>query len=91
MLDRGIDTSAAVGRMSFQILGSIAELEHALMSERTRDGLFAARARVPFRFGCVAGTAPWAAITVNLVGSGDVPTFGLRRLRSTLGPVAAMS
>ena len=45
VLDQGIDTSTAVGRMFFQILGSIAEFEHALMSERTRDGLQAARAR----------------------------------------------
>jgi DNA invertase Pin-like site-specific DNA recombinase len=40
-----IDTSTATGRMFFQILGSIAEFEHALMSERTLDGLAAARAR----------------------------------------------
>jgi DNA invertase Pin-like site-specific DNA recombinase len=45
VLDQGIDTSTAMGRMFFQILGSIAEFEHALMSERTRDGLAAARAR----------------------------------------------
>lgn len=45
VLDQGIDTSAAVGRMFFQILGAIAEFEHALMSERTTDGLAAARAR----------------------------------------------
>ena len=45
VLDQGIDTSTAVGRMFFQILGSIAEFEHALMSERTMDGLAAARAR----------------------------------------------
>lgn len=45
VLDQGIDTSTAIGRMFFQILGSIAEFEHALMSERTRDGLQAARAR----------------------------------------------
>ena len=44
-LDQGIDTSTALGRMFFQILGAIAEFEHALMSERTRDGLEAARAR----------------------------------------------
>jgi DNA invertase Pin-like site-specific DNA recombinase len=43
VLDQGIDTSTAVGRMFFQILGAIAE--HALMSERTLDGLAAARAR----------------------------------------------
>jgi DNA invertase Pin-like site-specific DNA recombinase len=45
VLDQGIDTSAPVGRMFFQIIGAIAEFEHALMSERTRDGLAAARAR----------------------------------------------
>ncbi len=45
VLDQGIDTSTAVGRMFFQILGAIAEFEHALMSERTRDGLDAARTR----------------------------------------------
>ena len=45
VLDQGIDTSTAVGRMFFQILGAIAEFEHALMSERTLDGLSAARAR----------------------------------------------
>ncbi|MEZ0068503.1 DNA invertase Pin-like site-specific DNA recombinase [Streptacidiphilus sp. MAP12-20] len=31
--------------MFFQILGAIAEFEHALMSERTMDGLAAARGR----------------------------------------------
>jgi DNA invertase Pin-like site-specific DNA recombinase len=45
VLDQGIDTSTAVGRMFFQILGTIAEFEQALMSERTPDGLAAARAR----------------------------------------------
>jgi len=33
VLDQGIDTATAVGRMFFQILSAIAE--HALMSERT--------------------------------------------------------
>jgi DNA invertase Pin-like site-specific DNA recombinase len=45
VLDQGIDTSTALGRMFFHILGAIAEFDHALMSERTRDGLAAARAR----------------------------------------------
>ncbi|MFF3870077.1 recombinase family protein [Micromonospora sp. NPDC001898] len=45
VLDQSIDTSTAMGRMFFQILGSIAEFEHALMSERTHDGLAAARGR----------------------------------------------
>jgi DNA invertase Pin-like site-specific DNA recombinase len=41
VVDQGIDTCAAVGRMFFQILGAIAEFEHALMSERIIDGLAA--------------------------------------------------
>ncbi len=45
VLDQGVDTSTPVGRMFFSILGAIAEFEHALMSERTADGLAAARAR----------------------------------------------
>lgn len=45
VLDRGIDTSTPVRGMFFHILGSIAEFEHALMSERTCDALAAARAR----------------------------------------------
>jgi DNA invertase Pin-like site-specific DNA recombinase len=45
VLDQGIDTSTAVGRLFFQIIGAIAEFEHAVMSERTMDGLAAARAR----------------------------------------------
>jgi DNA invertase Pin-like site-specific DNA recombinase len=45
VLDQGIDTSTALGRMFFQILGAIAEFEHALMSERAIDGLAAVRAR----------------------------------------------
>ncbi|MFE3261791.1 recombinase family protein [Nocardia sp. NPDC059091] len=43
VLDQGIDISTAVGRMFFRILGAIAKFEHALMSERTRNGLAAAR------------------------------------------------
>lgn len=45
VLDQGIDTSTPVGRMFFQILGAIAEFEHSLMAERTKQGLAAARAR----------------------------------------------
>lgn len=45
VLDQGIDTSTPVGRMFFHILGAVAEFEHALIVERTRDGLAAARAR----------------------------------------------
>ncbi len=30
---------------------------------------------LPFWFGCIAGAAPWVAITGNIVGSADTPTF----------------
>jgi DNA invertase Pin-like site-specific DNA recombinase len=53
VVEQGVDTSTAVGRMFFSILGSIAEFEHALLVERTSQGLAAARAR-----GRVGGQKP---------------------------------
>lgn len=53
VLDQSIDTSTSPGQMFFHILGAVAQFEHALMSERTRDGLAAARAR-----GCTGGQKP---------------------------------
>ncbi|MFE1046335.1 recombinase family protein [Streptomyces olivaceus] len=45
VLDQGIDTSTPAGRLFFNIIGAIAEFEHSLMVERTKQGLDAARAR----------------------------------------------
>jgi DNA invertase Pin-like site-specific DNA recombinase len=45
VLHQGIDTSTPGGKLTFHILGAIAEFERDLISERTRDGLNAARAR----------------------------------------------
>ncbi|RVU28864.1 recombinase family protein [Streptomyces antnestii] len=45
VIDQGIDTATPAGRLFFQIIGAIAEFEHSLMSDRTLDGLEAARAR----------------------------------------------
>lgn len=45
VLHQGIDTSTPGGRLFFHIVASIAEFERDLISERTRDGLEAARAR----------------------------------------------
>jgi DNA invertase Pin-like site-specific DNA recombinase len=41
----GIDTSTALGQFFFHVLGALAELERALLVERTQAGLAAARAR----------------------------------------------
>ncbi len=40
-----IDTSTAQGMFSLQVLGAVAQLERALISERTKAGIKAARAR----------------------------------------------
>jgi DNA invertase Pin-like site-specific DNA recombinase len=45
VLHQGIDTTTPGGKLTFHILGAIAEFERDLISERTRDGLDAARGR----------------------------------------------
>jgi DNA invertase Pin-like site-specific DNA recombinase len=45
VLHQGIDTSTPGGKLTFHILSAIAEFERDLISERTLDGLEAARAR----------------------------------------------
>ncbi|SFV34084.1 recombinase family protein [Hyphomicrobium facile] len=40
-----IDTSTAGGRLQFHMVGALAEFERALISERTKAGMAAARAR----------------------------------------------
>lgn len=42
-LSETIDTSSSGGRLVFHVMGAMAEFEHALISERTRAGMKAAR------------------------------------------------
>jgi DNA invertase Pin-like site-specific DNA recombinase len=53
VLLQGIDTTTSAGRLFFNIMASIAEFEGDIISERTVDGLTAARAR-----GRVGGRKP---------------------------------
>ena len=45
VLDQGIDTSTATGRLLFNVLGAIGEFERDLIVDRTKAGLAAARRR----------------------------------------------
>ena len=44
-LEERLDTSSAAGELVFHVLGAIAHFERPLISERTRDGIAAARRR----------------------------------------------
>nr|WP_254591814.1 recombinase family protein [Candidatus Hamiltonella defensa] len=70
-ITENIDTSTPAGRMMMQIVGSFAEFERAMLRERTRNGLAAAR-----QDGRVGGrrpklTPPQQKEIVSLVTSGQ--------------------
>ncbi len=44
-LEESIDTSSAAGELVFHVFGAIAHFERRLISERTKDGLAAAKAK----------------------------------------------
>ena len=44
-LEENLDTSSAAGELVFHVFGAIAHFERRLISERTRDGIAAARKR----------------------------------------------
>jgi DNA invertase Pin-like site-specific DNA recombinase len=52
-LSEAIDTTTAPGHMMMQMVGAFAEFERAILRERTKAGLGAARKR-----GCIGGRRP---------------------------------
>jgi len=84
VLDQAIDTATPAGRMLFHVLAAIAEFEHDLIAERTRDGLAAARARnggkLPPRGPSISPDKLAAAR--QLYHRGDMPA---RRIAATVG------
>ena len=68
-LEENIDTTSAAGELVFHVFGAIAHFERRLISERTKDGLQAAKLR-----GSKPGRPPLDPDTVsalqNLVGAG---------------------
>tara|TARA_R110000772_G_scaffold158266_1_gene269471 strand:- start:1549 stop:2115 length:567 start_codon:yes stop_codon:yes gene_type:complete len=85
-LEEKIDTSSAAGELIFHVFGSIAHFERRLISERTKDGIAAARAK-----GKVLGRQPLEMNKVHsaikLVEADISPTEAAKQLgigRSTL-------
>jgi len=73
-LSEGIDTTTAQGRLTFHLMGALAEFERSLIVERTQAGLRAAKKR-----GARLGRPPaLTAAQVNharkLIESGERPT-----------------
>jgi DNA invertase Pin-like site-specific DNA recombinase len=85
-LEEKIDTSSAAGELVFHVFGAIAHFERRLISERTKDGIHAARlkGKKPGRPGLDKDTLDSA---IKLVKSGVSPTNTAKQLhigRSTL-------
>ena len=78
-LEERIDTSSAAGELVFHVFGAIAHFERRLISERTREGIAAARKR-----GSRPGRPPVdpekAAALRRLVGAGMTPGRAARQL-----------
>ena len=82
-LEERLDTSSAAGELVFHVFGAIAHFERRLVSERTRDGIAAARKR-----GRTPGRPPLDPETVSaaqkLIDTGLAPAraakqFGIGR------------
>lgn len=85
-LEEKIDTSSAAGELIFHVFGSIAHFERRLISERTKDGIVAARAK-----GKRPGRQPLdmskVDAAVKLIEAGVAPTEAAHQLgigRSTI-------
>jgi len=85
-LEEKIDTSSAAGELIFHVFGAIAHFERRLISERTKDGIAAARAK-----GKRPGRQPLdlkkVDAAIKLVGAGTSPAAAAKQLglgRSTV-------
>ena len=90
-LEERLDTSSAAGELVFHVFGAIAHFERRLISERTRDGIAAARKR-----GRQPGRPPLDPVTVSatqkLIEGGLSPGRAAKQLgigRATAYRIAA--
>ena len=81
-LNESIDTTTSVGKLVFHMLGAVAQFERDLISERTKAGLAAARAR-----GHRGGRKP--KVTPKMLKAARTlladPTTTMQEVASTLG------
>ncbi|OCP34922.1 recombinase family protein [Ensifer sp. LC163] len=85
-LEEKIDTSSAAGELIFQVFGAIADFERRLISERTKDGVAAGKAK-----GRRPGRQPLdmkkVDAAIELIATGSTPTEAAKQLglgRSTI-------
>jgi DNA invertase Pin-like site-specific DNA recombinase len=79
-LEEKLDTSSAAGELVFHVFGAIAHFERRLISERTRDGLIAARAKGKCPGRPRLGTEKVEAAKA-LIAAGLSPTNAAKQLR----------
>lgn len=78
-LTEGVDTSTPTGKMVFEVLGAVAELERSLIAERVRVGLSNARAK-----GKVLGR-PKKGLDASRISSLRAAGHGWRAIAKQLG------
>jgi DNA invertase Pin-like site-specific DNA recombinase len=85
-LEEKIDTSSAAGELIFHVFGAIAHFERRLISERTKDGIKAARLKGK-KPGRPVLDQEKLASALQLIGNGTSPTSAAKQLnigRSTI-------
>lgn len=79
-LEEKIDTSSAAGELIYHVFGAIAHFERRLISERTKDGIAAARAK-----GRMPGRQPLdmskVDAAIKLIAANISPTEAAKQLR----------
>ena len=80
VLDLGLDTSTATGRLMLNVLGSVAEFERAMMLERQRDGI--AKAKQERRY---KGRAPTAMRQAERIREMAAQGMSRKVIANTLG------